>query len=258
MAAFEVTLWGGKAEREYRRACPEMETLPWDSLVLDGDPVVLLAARTEWTEAAMQEHASAAMAAATLQKLVLAGTPIDLCGYFARVPSDELVHAELCARMALALGGAAALAWDRTPVTVTGEDLLIEAAEHVVAEMCVKESWSHALLKALSVAERAQPLQRLVWERILVDEVHHAGIGWMFLEWALGELPDSARPRLRAAAAKTAAALSSEIERVAALPELHFSPLGVIGVLGRDGFATVGREALEVRVYKPLRRLELV
>jgi len=43
--------------------------------------------------------------AATLRALIEARAPLDLIGVASRFPLDEMVHVELCARMAMELGG---------------------------------------------------------------------------------------------------------------------------------------------------------
>src|SRR5438477_13040408 len=94
---FELELLGGTIERRYRKARPEVETMPWGTLDLRGVPeAVLVAARQGWTSAAFQEHRTAAACSATLRALVEARAPLDLIAGFARFPLDELVHVELC------------------------------------------------------------------------------------------------------------------------------------------------------------------
>src|SRR5947209_12159086 len=104
---FELELIGGPMERRYRKARPEVETMPWGTLDLRGfSEAVLVAARRSWTGAAFQEHRTASACCATLRALVEARAPLDLIAGFARFPLDEIVHVELCARMAMELGGA--------------------------------------------------------------------------------------------------------------------------------------------------------
>src|SRR5260370_770278 len=98
--------WG----RRYRHARPEVEAMPWGTLDPDDYSAEELgAAHSAWTSAAFQEHRTAAACASTLRALVEAGAPLDLIAVFARFPLDEIVHVELCARMAMALGGGSAL-----------------------------------------------------------------------------------------------------------------------------------------------------
>src|SRR5262245_60251481 len=102
---FELSMLGGAAERRYRRLRPEVEGLPWGSLQPSQYPSTLVeAGRRTWTEAAFQEHRTGAACAATLKALIAARAPLDLIGMATRFPLDEMVHVEMCARLAMELG----------------------------------------------------------------------------------------------------------------------------------------------------------
>ena len=102
-------------------------------------PEALLAARKAWTGAAFQEFRTGAACAATLEALIKARAPLDLIGLAARFPLDEMVHVEICSRIATELGGAIELIYD--PETLIwevpeGSSLMI-AAHWVVSNFCV-------------------------------------------------------------------------------------------------------------------------
>src|SRR3954471_23112122 len=115
---FELELIGGPMERRYRKARPEVEAMPWGTLEAHrySEPV-LVAARQSWTSAAFQEHRTASACCATLRALVEARAPLDLIAGFSRFPLDEVVHVELCARMAMELGGGTELWHEPTAMT---------------------------------------------------------------------------------------------------------------------------------------------
>src|SRR4051794_27855013 len=114
---FELEILGGAVERAYRRARPEIEALPWGTLEVSTVPKAeVLIARREWTATSLQEYASAANAALTLQAVLKARAPLDLTAMLARVPLDEIAHSELCARVAAELGGGTPLRYDRARV----------------------------------------------------------------------------------------------------------------------------------------------
>ena len=143
---FELELVGGALERRYRAMRPEVEAMPWGTLETgDAPPEQLEAARQAWTGAAFQEHRTGAACAATLRSLIEARAPIDLVSVATRFPLDEMVHVELCARIAMELGGA--VAWSYRPDEVVapvgeGEEPLLKAAHQVVAFFCVGEALS--------------------------------------------------------------------------------------------------------------------
>src|SRR5918996_626179 len=110
---FELGMLGGAIERRYRKSRPEVERLPWKSLRPDDFPhEMVLAARQAWTEAAFQEHRTAAACSSDLQALIAARAPVDLIAMASRFPLDEIVHVELCARLATELGGGIPIRYD--------------------------------------------------------------------------------------------------------------------------------------------------
>src|SRR5262249_56728719 len=84
----------------------EVEAMPWGTIDLSrSSEATLIAARRAWTGAAFQEHRTGVACSATLRALIEARAPLDLIALAARFPLDEMVHVELCARMAMELGG---------------------------------------------------------------------------------------------------------------------------------------------------------
>jgi hypothetical protein len=185
---FELELLGGAVERRYRRARPEVEAMPWDTLDLRGfSEAALVAARRSWTSAAFQEHRTASACSATLRALVEARAPVDLIAGFARFPLDELAHVELCARMAMALGGGSELWHEPSAIVADADpslDVLQRACELVTRNFCVGESLSIPLLHGTWV-RATHPLARAVLGHIVRDEAAHGVLGWVFLDWAL-------------------------------------------------------------------------
>jgi hypothetical protein len=109
---FELELVGGSIERRYRALRPEVEAMPWGTLRPEGFPAELIeAARLSWTGAAFQEHRTGAACAATLQSLIEARAPLDLVALACRFPLDEMVHVELCSRVAMEFGGGAEIVY---------------------------------------------------------------------------------------------------------------------------------------------------
>src|SRR6185436_9553933 len=112
---FELELVGGAIERKYLALRPEVEAMPWGTLgpaLAHLAPERLEAARRAWTGAAFQEHRTGAACAATLKSLIEARAPLDLIALASRFPLDEMVHVELCARVAGELGGGASITYD--------------------------------------------------------------------------------------------------------------------------------------------------
>jgi len=182
---------GDLFERRYRKMRPEVEAMPWGTLDTKGipEPAVILA-RKAWTGAAFQEHRTGIACAATLRALLECRAPLDLIALAARFPLDEIVHVELCARMAMALGGGAELRYADSAICADANPALpplLRATELVVRNFCVGEAVSIPLLHGAWM-HATHPLAHAVLGRIVRDEAAHGIVGWSFLDWALPQL----------------------------------------------------------------------
>jgi len=188
---FELELLGGAIERRYRKTRPEVERMPWGTLDTSGIPEpVLIAARRAWTGAAYQEHRTAVACTATLRALVEVRAPLDLIAMATRFPLDELVHVELCARMAMELGGGTEIIHDPDELVRDPDPALpplLRAAELVTRFFCVGEALSIPLLRGTWHASR-HPLPKAILGRIVKDEAAHGAFGFTFLDWVLERL----------------------------------------------------------------------
>lgn len=185
---FELEMLGGPIERRYRKMRPEVEAMPWGTLdVSRTDEADLIAARRAWTGAAFQEHRTGVACAATLRALIEARVPLDLIALATRFPLDEMVHVELCARMAMELGGGTEIVHDPDALVLDADPSLpplVRAGELVVRFFCVGEALSIPLLRGTWHAAR-HPLPRAVLGRIVRDEAAHGTFGFTFLDWAV-------------------------------------------------------------------------
>lgn len=243
---FELDALGGPISKRLARRRTGTEHFAWHQLgARAGDGAAELA-RGVWTQSAFSEYASAAAFAEIAAGLLACGAPIDLSAAAGDFVVDELLHAELSARLAMALGGAVELEVDltrlvRPPAATTP---LLGVAERIVRTCCIGESLTVALLAAAQRA--AEPaVVRDVIGRLARDEAEHAALGWVFLDWAAERLSAQDRAQLGEAAA---AAIQS------------FSPLfapacatsGALGVMSCAAFDPVFRDALERHVLAPL------
>ena len=185
---FELEMLGGPVERRYRRMRPEVEAMPWGTLdvsrMAEAD---LIAARRAWTGAAFQEHRTGVACTAALRALIEARAPLDLIAMASRFPLDEMVHVELCARMAMELGGGTEIVHDPDALVLDADPSLpplVRAGELVVRFFCVGEALSIPLLRGTWHAAR-HPLPRAVLGRIVKDEAAHGTFGFTFLDWAV-------------------------------------------------------------------------
>jgi hypothetical protein len=246
---FELSLLGGAVERRWRRARPDIERLPWQTLRTARLSEPLLdVARRFWTTMAIQEHRTAAATAATVQALVAARAPIDLVAHASRFLSDELAHVELCARVAAGLGGAAPMAYDGeklVPASTPGLSSLGRAAELVVRVYCVGEALSLPMQQA-TARSQTHPLLTGVLQRLARDEAAHAAFGWLFFDWASAFIGEELREHLRRVAADAIAQVEALIARDD--PDSN----GSFGWLRPARWRQVARRALDDDVRAPL------
>ncbi|HVR63659.1 MAG TPA: hypothetical protein VMU50_17280 [Polyangia bacterium] len=248
---FELELLGGAWERRYRAARPEVEAMPWGTLDLGAySDEELGAARSAWTSAAFQEHRTAAACASTLRSLVEACAPLDLVAAFSRFPLDEIVHVELCARMAMALGGGSELRYADSAICADVDPALpplLRAAELVTRNFCVGEALSIPLLHGAWL-RATHPLAHAVLGRIVRDEAAHGVVGWSFLDWALPRLDADGIAFVR----RTAEAAIGEIrrlwEQLARRPRSPASDGHPLGWLGSDAYQAIAGRSLRTRV----------
>ena len=249
MTLFELEAVGGPWGKRLSRRRAGFDEMPWTEAAgaaRQAAPEAREAARWVWTQSAFSEVASAASFAEIASCLLAAGAPIDLVAAAGDFVVDEVLHAELCARLAMALGGAVPLEVDlqrlvRPPVAA---DPLVRAAELLVRTSCVGEVLTVPILRATR-ARSASPLVKAVLSRIVRDESQHAEIGPWFLDWAEPRLSGEDRAHLG---------------RVAGAAIRSFAPVfsgscaggSDLGVLDCASYDAVFADAVVRRVGEPL------
>lgn len=242
--AFELAVIGGPWGRRLAPRRAWIDELPWNEPL----PKDAAGARVVWTRTAFSEYASAAAFAEITASLLAAGAPIDLIAAAGDFIVDEIVHTEVAARLAAALGGAVALDVDltrlvRPPTPASAQGPLLAAAELVVRTSCVGEALTVPMLK-LSRHLAGSLLVEAALTAIVGDEASHAQLGWWFLDWAAPRLPDTARRHLGEVA-------SAAIRGFAPLlgGNCRHSGLGAVACDRYDGAFTA---ALSRNVVRPL------
>lgn len=247
MSLFELEAVGGAWSKRMARRRGDLDMRGLDQLATALDPVTMDRARFVWTQSAFSEYASAASFAAIAGALLRAGAPIDLVAAAGEFVVDEMIHAELSASVASALGGAVALEVDLARLVRPAEttDPLLEAAVLLVRTSCVGEALTVPILRS-ALASAGSPALEAILARILKDESAHAEIGPWFLDWAAPRLSDQHLALLG---------------RVAGEAVRSFAPVfggacagdAPAGVLGCDTFDAAFAGALRSRVVAPLR-----
>lgn len=252
---FELELLGGSHLQRYRAMRPEVEALPWGSFSAEGfAPEAVVAARKAWTGAAFQEFRTGAACAATLRALIEARAPLDLVAVASRFPLDELVHVELCSRLAAALGGAAELPYDPNGLIedwAQVEDPVERCGHLVMAYFCVGEALSIPLLHGTAKAA-THPLVKAVLERIVRDEADHGTFGWAYLDWARPLLDDAAWGRLGETASRYIASIERTWAALRARQDGAVDGAHALGWLGTTDYLALAERSLERQVLAPL------
>jgi len=246
---------GGSFERRYRKARPEVESMPWGTLDLSGVPEAdLLAARKAWTGAAFQEHRTGVACTATLRALIEARAPLDLVALAARFPLDEMVHVELCARMAMECGGGTEIVHDPHQLVLDADPTLspiMQAAELCVRFFCVGEALSIPLIRGTWHAAQ-HPLPRAVLGRIVKDEAAHGTFGFTFLDWAAPELTEADRATLARSADLAIGFIARQWDDIRTRPKRKPNPGDALAWMDTDSYLSLAARSMEEKVREPL------
>ena len=158
--------------REAARA-PLSFTLP------DLPPADLAAARDNWRERMVSEHASARVFGAMLGPMMKAGLSAAELRRVADMARQELDHAVLCASVLSALGAAAVHEMPTMDDVPVHEDTtpLAAVVRNAISIGCCSETVAVALVASERALAGPAPV-RVVLDRILRDEVKHARFGW--------------------------------------------------------------------------------
>lgn len=173
-----------------------------------GEPL-RRAAAVQWAGRARAEHCSIQQFTQLAHTLSNARVPLHLHGALARLVTDEVRHAELCAEMAHACWpegrchDARSFAWptptlpwsEPPPLTAEEADLLGWAAEAIAVACCLGETLSRPMLDAISVVA-TDPIAEACARQILRDEHLHATFGWESLAWLVPRLDAAHRASL--------------------------------------------------------------
>jgi hypothetical protein len=243
---FELDALGGPWGRRLARRRAGIDALPWGDICLEPCEEARAAARWVWTQSAFSEYASAAAFAEIAACLLAAGAPIDLTAAAGDFVVDEMFHAELSARVAMALGGAVPLEVDLTRLVrpATTSVPLLRAAELVVRTSCVGEALTLPLLKTARHTSTS-PLLRAVLGRIARDESAHAELGPWFLDWADDKLSAADRTHLGSVA-------GAAVRSFAPIFSGSCQGGSELGVLDCQSYDATFRRALARRVVAPL------
>lgn len=163
-------------------------------------------AALQWAGRARNEHGSVHQFSQLLHAFTEARVPAQIMGALARLITDEVRHAELCAATALALhpeGEATpafrfplpAAPWEPPPPPGADGDpqaIFRWATDVVITACCIGETLSRPMLAAVETVTTDDYIAGVA-AQILRDEHLHATFGWETLGWLVPQLDEASR-----------------------------------------------------------------
>lgn len=183
----------------------DREPPPWDRLRLDGTSAGAVAIACDaWASRAAAEYQSMVVFGELIARFPEVGLPLEVSSAASRLLTDEARHTELCARLAEALGGRAAVELNARDLYLKRDNLPAHlfVARWVSSMFCVGESASVGILQVL-LKHTKDPCIEAVLRILLRDEILHDRFGWGLARLVLPRLTDDEQEWLAADLAQT-------------------------------------------------------
>ena len=179
--------------------------IDWDQLHPEQyDERHLQAARMYWSRRAWGEYGAISESPALQIRFCREHCVPDMALFFSIRSQEEARHAEVCYRMAEALGGyyeePEVTAYQGSVAThgirkmALDPDISLEGT--IAALVCAAEEIAFDVFRHL-IEITPNPVARQVAKMVLRDEVRHCAFGWAFLEQRMPQLSDAERARVR-------------------------------------------------------------
>jgi hypothetical protein len=179
--------------------------IDWDALHPEQyDERHLQAARMYWSRRAWGEYGAISESPALQIRFCREHCVPDMALFFSIRSQEEARHAEVCYRMAEALGGyyeePEVTAYQGSVAThgirkmALDPDISLEGT--IAALVCAAEEIAFDVFRHL-IEITPNPVARQVAKMVLRDEVRHCAFGWAFLEQRMPQLSDAERVRVR-------------------------------------------------------------
>lgn len=190
LAPLTAALTGTRIEAEYRAGAASLARVRPSTHAFDAgayDPRAVRRARGLWSDRMVDEYTSTTVFTALASQLVEANATLDATAVTLRMAHDELVHAEACAGVVVAMGGVARRERETSVTAIArhpGCSPEERALRNVVFTTCLSEMNSVAYFIA-ALDRMTDPFLRDVTRQLLADEVLHGSFGFAYLEaWA--------------------------------------------------------------------------
>ncbi len=187
LAPLTAALTGTRIETEYQKAAASLSRVRASPHAFDAgayDPRAVARARAFWSDRMVTEYTSTTVFSALASQLVEANATLDASAVALRMAHDELVHAEACARVVVAMGGVGRRMRE-TDVAVIARHPGCSAEEralrNVIFTTCLSEMNGVTYFVA-ALDRMSDPYLRDVSRQLLADEVLHGSFGFAYLE----------------------------------------------------------------------------
>ncbi len=238
------------------------------------------AAAGQWVGRARAEHGSVHQFSALTHALCEARAPLHLLGALARLITDEVRHAELCAAMACALypEGIASepnlFSWPApapqwrdapraSPESGATEAIELWAAKAVLSSCCIGEALSRPMLDAIATLT-TNPICEVVARQILRDEQLHAAFGFETLGWLTQRLTEDARTSLQESLRSSLASFEDSTACGISIGEIANTTITIapgsavnLGTLTKHQYAMIFFSTLESEIFPRLETIGL-
>jgi 1,2-phenylacetyl-CoA epoxidase catalytic subunit len=176
--------------------------------------------------------------------------PHDLIAACARIPSDEIRHAEIALQAAARLSGKRA---EEIPMGIDGRRPAHPVDVRApLGDLDILVATLPALLETIAVAllseakrRATDPMMKAVYASVLADEIHHARVGWYYLAWRAPQWSQAERQRLADAVGNRVAQRAAQISDGRAAPKGSVRAMRALGVMDAATQAQVVKRVME-------------
>jgi hypothetical protein len=242
------------------RATQRRKPIPWAAFDRSrySAPALALACDAQ-TKLALGEYGAVDLFAHLASAMTLNGVPFDLVAEAARVPSDEIRHADFAMRMAkLIAGKEVTLHVDSEGLRKRWKgDVELGELDLLMLEVAaIGETLACALLSAC--LERAtDPTAHALFASIVADEVHHARLGWYYFAWRAPQWTHPERQRAADRAGELVVGIERRFWRGRDAPSSSRKAARALGVLESAGQRDAVRAVMQDEIVPALDALGL-
>lgn len=147
---------------------------------------------------ALGEYSAVSLFARFVDGLARQAVPFDLLSAAARVPTDEIRHADLAFRFAGMCAGkevSVEVSEQHSPSRWHSPMTIEDLDSFAIEVIAIGETLACALLSACRDGA-TDPVARAIYSNIVADEVHHARLGWYYLLWRAEKWTQADRQRV--------------------------------------------------------------